>query len=158
MQLKIHFYQNGCYLPLEFLKDWPSNLEYSYQSFFPWVYSARTKTKHLTDGCSKIFTLHSSSTWRAYNALQTISNRFNSTAVHLELYETCLLEYFCESNEQLKEVIYFIKDLHHRSLTGLVYTGLHFSRSFPFNLLYIKDKNPAEYNYWACRIEKVSKF
>ena len=33
MQLKIHFYQNGCYLPLDFLKDWPSNLEYSYQSF-----------------------------------------------------------------------------------------------------------------------------
>ena len=51
--------------------------------------------------------------------MNRISNSFNSTAVHLERYETCLLERFCESNDQLKEVIYFVKDLHHRSLTGL---------------------------------------
>ena len=62
MQLKILFYQNGCYLPLDFLKDWPSNLNIATKVFLPWVYSSRTKTKHLTDGCSRIFTLHSSST------------------------------------------------------------------------------------------------
>ena len=48
-----------------------------------------------------------------------ISNMFNSTAAHFELYETCMPERFCENNEQLKEVIYFVKNLHHRSLTGL---------------------------------------
>ena len=36
----------------------------------------------------------------------------------------------------------------------LVYT----SRSFPFNLLYIKDENPSEYNYWACAIKKFWEF
>ena len=48
-----------------------------------------------------------------------ISNWFNSTAAHLELYKTCMPEHFCENNEQLKEVINFIKDCHHRSSTGL---------------------------------------
>ena len=47
-----------------------------------------------------------------------ISNRFNSTAAHLELYETSMSEQFCENNEQLKQVINFREDLHHRSLTG----------------------------------------
>ena len=44
---------------------------------------------------------------------------FNSTAAHFELYKTCMAERFCENNEQLKEVIYFLKDFHHISLTGL---------------------------------------
>ena len=35
-------------------------------------------------------------------------------------------------------------------------TGLQFKK-FSFNLLYIKDKNPAEYNYWACAI-KIQNF
>ena len=48
-----------------------------------------------------------------------ISNKFNSTAAHLEICETCMQEGFCESNEQLKEVIHFVKDFHHRFLTGL---------------------------------------
>ena len=48
-----------------------------------------------------------------------ISNKFNSITAHLELYETCLPERFCENNEQLKEVINLIKDLHHKSLRGL---------------------------------------
>ena len=65
MQLKILFYQNGCYLPLNFLNDWSSNLNIATKVFLPWVYSARTKTKYLTDGCSRtllVVTLHSSST------------------------------------------------------------------------------------------------
>ena len=33
--------------------------------------------------------------------------------------------------------------------------GLHFKK-FSI-LLYIKDENPAEYNYWACAIEKISR-
>ena len=45
--------------------------------------------------------------------------KYDSTAAHLELYETCMPERCCENNEQLKEVIYFVKDLHHRSFTGL---------------------------------------
>ena len=34
---------------------------------------------------------------------------FNSTVAHSELYETCMLECFCQSNEQWKEVIFFVK-------------------------------------------------
>ena len=60
--------------------------------------------------------------------INRISNRFNSTAAHLELYETFMPERFCENS------------------------------SFPFNLLSIKDKNPAEYNYRACAIEEIPKF
>ena len=61
MQLKILFYQNGCYLPLDFLKDWPSNLNIATEVFLTQIYSARTKIKNLAYGCSRIFTLHSSS-------------------------------------------------------------------------------------------------
>ena len=49
-------------LPLDLLKDWPSNLNIATEVFLPQVYSARTKIKHLADGCSRIFTLHSGST------------------------------------------------------------------------------------------------
>ena len=46
----VDIHQNCCYLPLTFLKDWPSNLNVA---TIPW-YSARTKKKHLADGFSKI--------------------------------------------------------------------------------------------------------
>ena len=50
------------YLPLNFLKDWPGNLNIATEIVLHWVYSAKTKIKYLGDGCSRIFTFHSSST------------------------------------------------------------------------------------------------
>ena len=47
----------NCYLPHNFLKDCPSK-----SNIAPWVYSTITKMKHLADGCSRIFIIHSSST------------------------------------------------------------------------------------------------
>ena len=98
MLLKILWLQNCCYSPLNFfLKDWL-----------------------VADGCSRLFTLHSSSTLKSIQIdTNRISNMLNSTAAHFELYETCMPERFCENNEQLKKVIYFVKDLHYRSSTGL---------------------------------------
>ena len=51
----------NCHLPHNFLKDWPSKSSIATEVVLPWVYWAITKIKHLADGCSKIFTLHSSS-------------------------------------------------------------------------------------------------
>ena len=45
--------------------------------------------------------------------------QFKEHIMHLELYKTCMPECFCENNEQLKQAIYLVKDLHHRSFTGL---------------------------------------
>ena len=47
MQLKILCYQKRIYLYL------PLNLNIATGVFLPWDYSARTKTKHLADGCSR---------------------------------------------------------------------------------------------------------
>ena len=71
-----------------------------------------------------------------------ISNRFNSTAAYLELYEPYMLERFCENNEQLKEVIYFRKRLpsqiFYRALkTPLVYTLRSFPLIYFTSLVYI---------------------
>ena len=41
-------------VPLDFLKDWPSNLNRATDVFLAWVYSARTKIKHSANGCSNI--------------------------------------------------------------------------------------------------------
>ena len=81
-----------------------SNLNIATKVFLPRLYSARTKTKHLADGCSK-YSLSILVVLKGHTQCITnrISNRFNSTAAHLELYETCMPERFCESNEQLKE-------------------------------------------------------
>ena len=62
MQLKILGYQNCCYIPLDFLKDWSSNSNIATEVVLTWVYSVITKIKHLADGCSMIFNLHSGST------------------------------------------------------------------------------------------------
>ena len=114
-QLKILWQQNCCYSGLNFLKD----CEYSYQNCSSLGLFSQNKKK-LADGCSRIFTLHYSSTLKNIQCFTNrISNMFNSTAAHFELYKTCMAECFCENNEQLKEVIYFVKDFHHISLTGL---------------------------------------
>ena len=47
MQQKILCYQKRIYLYL------PLNLNIATGVFLPWDYSARTKTKHLADGCSR---------------------------------------------------------------------------------------------------------
>ena len=89
MQSKTLWHQNCCYLPLNFLKDWPSNLNIATKVVFLWDYSARTEIKHLADSCSRtrIFTLHSGSTLKCiYCITNRISNSFNSIAAHLELY------------------------------------------------------------------------
>ena len=78
MQLKVLFYQNGCYLPLDLLKDWSSNLNIATKVFLPWVYSSRTKTKHLTDGCSRIFTLHYSQKYCTFDDIT--KNLFNMSS------------------------------------------------------------------------------
>ena len=53
------------------------------------------------------------------NFLKDWLSNLNIATEVLELYETCLPQHFCKDNEQLKEVINLIKDLHHRSLAGL---------------------------------------
>ena len=52
----------NCYLPHNFLKDLLSKSNIATEVVLPWVCSAITKVKHLADACSRIFTLHSSST------------------------------------------------------------------------------------------------
>ena len=52
----------NCYLPHNFLNDWPSKLNIATEVVLPWVYSANKKKTHLDHGCSRTFTLHSSST------------------------------------------------------------------------------------------------
>ena len=115
MQLKILLQQNCCYSRLNFLKD----CEYSCQNCSSLGFFSQNKKK-VADGCSRIFTLHSSSTLENIQCfINRISNMFNSTAAHFELYKTCMPGRLCENNEQLKEVIYFVKDFHNISLAGL---------------------------------------
>ena len=91
MQLKILYHLNCCYLPLDFLKDWPSKLNMATELVLPWVYFAITKIKHLADNCSRIFALHFS-----LNSIQYVTNRiltgFNFTAAHPKLCETYMPE------------------------------------------------------------------
>ena len=62
MQLTILWHQNCRYLPFDFLKEWSRNWSIATELALVWVYSAIviTTTKHLVDGCSRIFALHSS--------------------------------------------------------------------------------------------------
>ena len=91
MQLKILYHLNCCYLPLDFLKDWPSNLNMATELVLPWVYFTITKIKHLADNCSRIFALHFS-----LNSIQYVTNRiltgYNFTAAHSKLCETYMPE------------------------------------------------------------------
>ena len=63
MQLNILWLQNYRYLPFEFLKEWPSSSSIVAELALLRVFSAAliTTIKHLADGCSRIFALHSSS-------------------------------------------------------------------------------------------------
>ena len=72
--------------------------------------------------------------------MNRISNRFNSTAVHLELYETCVLVGFCKSNELLTEVIYFVKDLDLWQDSKDA-TGIHFKK-FPIQFTLHQGQKP----------------
>ena len=87
MQLKILCHLNCCYLPLDFLKDWPSKSIIANKLVLPMVYSAITEIKHLSDSCSRMFALHSSLKSMQY-VTNRISKRFNFTGAHLDLYET----------------------------------------------------------------------
>ena len=73
MQLNILWHQNCRCLSIDFLKKWPSNSSIATGLALLWVFSAViiTTIKHLADGCSRIFALHSSTIKRAYNALPT---------------------------------------------------------------------------------------
>ena len=57
--MKIFYHLNCCYLPIDFLKNWPSNSNIATELVLPWVYLDITKIKHLADSCSRIFALHS---------------------------------------------------------------------------------------------------
>ena len=117
IQLKTLWHQNCCCLPLNFLKDLPSNLNIP-KLVSLGIYSTRTEIKHWW--FKDRFTPYPSSTLKNIQCITNrISNRFNSVAADSELYGTCWQERFCENNEQLKEVINSIKDLHHSSLTWL---------------------------------------
>ena len=52
----------NCYLPHNFSKDCPSKSNTATEVVLPWVYSAIIKLKYLADGCSRTFTIYSSST------------------------------------------------------------------------------------------------
>ena len=80
--------------------------------------------------------------------MNRISNSFNSTAVHLERYETCMLERFCESNDQLKEVT----DLWQDSKDA---TDLHFKKFFTQFTLY-QGQNPCWIEH--ARLRKFQNF
>ena len=85
--MKIFYHLNCCYLPIDFLKNWPSNSNIATELVLSWVYLAITKIKHLADSCSRIFALHSSLKSMQYGT-NRILKRLNFTTVHLELYET----------------------------------------------------------------------
>ena len=74
-----------------------SNLNIATKVFLPRVYLTRTKTKHLADGYSK-YSLSILVVLKGHTQCITnrISNRFNSAAAYLELYETCYAGVFLQ--------------------------------------------------------------
>ena len=158
MQLKILCCQNCCYLPLDFLKEWPSKLNiYSYQSFSLGFFS-QNKNKTF-DWWLQGYLLSILVLREDINALLMEYQIGLTLQQHIQNVTKCMQEVFCESNEhkQLKEVIYFVYKTSitdfwqdSKDATGLQKFSIHVTLHQGCWILLFTD--------WACMIEKVLKF